>query len=314
MNLLNCLGIGTVLADKNTDTNDIIVSISNKFPSQDGEQVGTAEEVKTEHLDIAGNTESSTVLESNGEPATWMQLNSNRLTSPDVRQGSKVVVYEWMNSNKKLWTTFGLDGNMRLETIVWVVSASPNITENAPVTPDNYYIFTVSSHKKKIELLTGQGNGEAMAFQLTLNLAEAYFGWMDNLGGLVMHNALERSLTYQNKDGTIFAIDKKDFSLTNKGNTVINTLQSIMLKSKNILIQAEQSLGLKSDALTIDTNTAHLTSAGGWDMFGNVRLNGGMDSTGNIKTSADVIAGTISVRGHVHPGVERGGSNTSVAI
>ena len=314
MNLLNCLGIGTVLNDKETDTNEILVSISNKFPSQDGEVTATIDEVKSEHTSTSGNTESSTILESNGEPATWMQLNSNRLTSPDVRKGSKVVVYEWMNSNKKLWTTFGLDGNMRLETIVWVVSASPNITENAPVTPDNYYIFTVSSHKKKIEFLTGQGNGEAMAFQFTLNLADGWMGWMENLGGLFNYNAIERSLTYQNKDKTVLSINKKDFTLLNKGKSLIQTDESIMMKSKDIQFIADNGFGIKSEAFQLSTNSAHLTASSGFDFFGDVRLNGGMNATGVIKSDADVLAASISLRGHVHPGVQSGGSKTAVAV
>lgn len=314
MNLLNCLGIGTVTMNKQTDTGEIFVNIGNKFPSQDGEIIADVEDTKSEHTSTTGNTEVSTGIESNGEPATWMRLNSNRLTSPDVRVGTKVVVYEWMNSNKKLWTTFGLDMTMRLETVVWVFSASPNIDENSPITPDNFYIFTISSHKKKIEMLTGQGNGEAIGLQLTFNLGDGWLGWMDTLGGIFVHNGVERSLTYTNSDATKLSVDKKDFSLINKGNTLIQTEQSITMKSKAIALIADDTLDLRTRAFTLNTSSAHLTASSGFDFFGDIRQNGAISATGAIKSDADVLAASISLRGHVHPGVQSGGSRTAVAV
>lgn len=313
MNLLNCLGVGTVMMNKQTDTGEILVNIGNQFPSQDGEHIAIVDEVKSSHASTTGNTQSSTGLESNGEPASWMKLNSNRITAPDVRVGSKVIVYEWMNSNKKLWTTFGMDNTMRLETIVWAFSASPNIDENTPITPDNFYIITLSTHKKKIELLTGQGNGEAMGFQFTVNLADGWIGEMDSFGGIFQRNAVERSMTYSNDQGTTFSINKKDFSMINKGSSLFKSDESFMVQSKAVAFITE-TFDIRTNAMTLDTNSAHFTARAGFDFYGDLRLNGEMFGSGNIKTNADVLAGTISLRGHRHPGVETGGGTTAVPI
>nr|DAI60715.1 MAG TPA: baseplate protein [Caudoviricetes sp.] len=51
-------------------------------------------------------------------------------------------------------------------------------------------------------------------------------------------------------------------------------------------------------------NTAVLHATGGIQIDGNINVNG------SIKTTGDVVAGSISLQGHVHNGVETGGGTT----
>ena len=314
MNLLNCLGVGMVASNKNTDTDEIMVYLPKDTPSQDGEVIAQTEEQTTEHTASTGDTKQSKVLSSNSVPAKWMRLNSHRVTAPDVRVGSKVIIYQFMNSNSYLWTQYGLDGTLRLETVVWAFSASPNVDENTPITPDNYYIVTMSSHKKKMELMTGQGNGEPLGFQLTYNFGEGWWGSMDSSMNIFMVNGVERSFTYTNQDKTTMSVNKKDFTLTNEGSTLINTKESITMNTKAYVVNASDSYDVRTNALTVGTQSASMSSAGGWDVRGDVRLNGMFGGSGLITSQTDVQSNGISLIGHVHGGVQGGPSNTSTPI
>ena len=314
MNLLNCLGVGMVANNKETDTDEIMIHLPKNNPSQDGEVIAQVEEMDTTHSTSTGDSKTSKVLVSNTPSAKWMRLNSNRITAPDVRAGTKVVIYQFMNSNSYLWTLYGLDGTMRLETVVWAFSASPNIDENTPITPDNYYIFTISTHKKKIEMLTGQGNGEALGFQLTFNLEEGWWGSMDSAMNIFMINGVERSFTYTNQDKTTLSVNKKDFTLINEGNTLIQSKESITCKTKAFSIIADNTYDLRTKAMTIDTSSANWTSSGGFDMYGDQRLDGKINSTGVIQSAVDVLSASISGKNHKHGGVEPGGGTSSVPI
>lgn len=326
MSVLQCLGVGTVAADKETDTDIIQVTLPKDFPSQDGETTANADEVDATYNTQSGDIKQNKVLMSNTVPAKWMPLNTNRITSPDVRQGTKVAVYQYVNTNKYLWTLEGLDGTMRLETVVYAYSASPDISENTPITPDNFYILSISSHKKKIELITGQGNGEACGYQFTIDMGEGYFGTMDSFGQIFMNNAVESSLTYLNKFKSQLSVNKKDFALLNDGNTVIDTKESIQIHSKNISIVADEALNMKattgefifSNTLKVNVGTTYDLTVGNkfsintpLAAFSALVNVGTTMNAGTSMVSPSMVAGGIEMVGHIHGGV-RGGDTTTL--
>lgn len=58
------------------------------------------------------------------------------------------------------------------------------------------------------------------------------------------------------------------------------------------------------DATLIDGGTATITASGGITVNGDVQVNG------KLTASDDVLAGSISLKGHTHGGVQSGGSST----
>lgn len=329
MNLLNCLGVGVVASNKETNTDEIMVILPKDMPSQDGEIISNIEETNTTYSTTTGDTKTSKVLVGNAVPAKWLRLNSNRITPPDVRQGTKVVLYQFMNSNSYLWTLYGLDNTLRLETVVWAFSASPKIDENTAVTPDNFYMFKVSTHQKKIELLTGQGNGEPLGFQFTLNLADGWWGTMDSNMNMFVVNGVERSFTYSNQDKTTLSVNQKDFTLLNEGKSFIQSKESVTFKTKKYTVIADEDYSLKTknavvvaddgylittDNFVGDTGVVDWTSPNGFNLSGNVKIDGMVNASLIISTPVDVTAGPISLIGHVHGGVKGGNSKTSVPI
>lgn len=314
MSVLQCLGVGTVAIDKETDTDIIQVTLPQDFPSQDGETTATADEVESSYNTQTGDIKQNKVLIGNSVPAKWMPLNTNRITSPDVRQGTKVAVYQYVNTNKYLWTLEGFDGTMRLETVVYAWSASPDIDENTPISADNYYMLFISSHKKKVEFITGQGNGEACGFQFTIDMGEGYYGTMDSFGQIFMNNAVESSLTYLNKFKSQLSINKKDFALINEGNTVIDTKESIKMHSKNIAIIADEAFNLKAETgeMVFDGKLS-LKAGGGFDIDTPTAAFTQMVTMGKGLRSPSIVGG-VELVGHTHGNVQNGGSETGAPI
>lgn len=78
------------------------------------------------------------------------------------------------------------------------------------------------------------------------------------------------------------------------------------------------------DKVEVNTNTLRMVAPGGIEIIGNIVFEGdittrggsGENSTGSmtigggIRTDQDVVAGNISLQGHVHGGVQPGGGNT----
>lgn len=319
MNVLECYGVGTVAQDKETNTDEVQVYLPVHFPDADGEVVATTEQVDTNAVSPTGDVNSSTSLVGNTVPCKWLALNTNRVTSPDVRKGSKVVVYKFQGTDKYLWTYFGMDGTLRLESIVWAFSASPNVNENTPVTPDNYYMMILSTHTKKIQFLTGQGNGEPTSYSLSLDTGNGVFSLVDGESNVLTLNSMAHAFAFINDEKSLINIEKKDITLSCENNMLLNGKENINLKCTKLNMEASDSINVqtqttnwKSPTINIEGDITHkgnteqtgnYTQTGNYNVKGNLGLDGGFSQKGGSGVSEGdwTIAG-ISYSGHYHDG------------
>lgn len=321
MNVLECYGVGVVAMDKDTDSDEIQVYLPLHFPEADGEVTTTAETKKVDTESPTGDASSSTTLQSNTVPAKWMALNTNRVTSPDVRKGSKVVVYKFQGTNKYLWTYFGMDGTLRLETIVYAFSASPKIDENTPVTPENYYIFMISSHKKMIQLVTGQGNGEPTSYVISLDTGNAQFGIVDGENNILSINSMEHAFSFINDEKSFINIEKKDITLSCEQNMILKGKEKINMQCTDLSIKADNSIKIDTKKTTwispeiyIKGNITHegnYNQKGSYSVEGPVAIQGSfsqMGGAGNVSGGWTIDG--VNYLGHNHTGVQSGGSKT----
>lgn len=316
MNVLECLGIGVVTMDKNTDTDEIQVYIPSMYPEADGETTTAIEEKTVTTQTPTGDNSSSTTLQTNSIPATWMPLNTNRVTAPDVREGSKVVVYKFKGQNTYRWTYFGMDGTLRLETIIYAISSSPNVNTNSPVTPDNYYIFMISTHKKMIQLLTGQGNGEPTSWSITLDSGTGQYGIVDGEGGIMSINAMAHAFTYLNAEKSFINIEKKNVTVSCEDKMLLKGTNNLDLACKEMTINASESITVKtqktswtSPEINIEGNINHkgnTIQTGNNTITGNVGITGGFSQAGGAgNVSGGWTVDGVSYGGHTH----RNGNN-----
>lgn len=318
MNVLECLGVGIVAMDKETNTDEIQVYIPSMFPEGDGEVTTQTETQTVTTKTPTGDTSSSTTLSSNTVPATWMPINTNRVTAPDVRNGSKVVVYKFVGQSKYRWTYFGMDGTLRLETVIYAFSSSPNVDANAPVTPDNYYIFMISSHKKMIQLVTGQGNGEPTSYCLSLDTGNGQFGIVDGENNILSINSMDHAFSFINEEKSFLNIEKKNITMSCEDRMLLKGKNNIDLQCKELKLKADESISFDTKKTTwlspdiyIKGNIVHegnYNQKGNYTVEGNVGVQGGFSQFGGKgEVGGGWTIDGVNYLGHNHTGVKSGG-------
>ena len=316
MNVLECYGVAVVAEDKATDTDEVLVYLSSLYPEADGEVVATAEKKDVTIKSPTGDTRSSSALSSNAVMMKWLPFNTNRVTAPDVRKGSKVVVYKFKGQNLYRWMYFGMDGTLRLETVIYAFSATPHVKEDAPLTPDNYYIFLISSHTKKIQLLTGMGNGEPTNYAITLDTGQGGFSLVDGEQNMFILNSMKHFWSFSNQEKSNFAIDKKKIIASCEDEMLLCGKEHIGLQAKRIDVSCETfDMSATSTATVTSPNiilNGDIKHTGDMTQTGTLSNTGGISSAGDMSSSGDVTASGISMLKHVHR--EQGdGQDTGIA-
>lgn len=75
-----------------------------------------------------------------------------------------------------------------------------------------------------------------------------------------------------------------------------------------VVVTADGPVTVQSPSVTLDTPGAVVT--GNLSVMGSLSIEGTSFSRGTFTTSGDVVAGPISVRGHSHGGIHRGGERS----
>ena len=148
---------------------------------------------------------------------------------------------------------------------------------------------------------------------------QLYYGLSD--GGLATKAHTPDSLLLTNypnrrgwKDpsGNIFYIDNKSVSVTVHFKHVSGTTIDID-HSGRVTVHAENDLYVTAPNVNITADvqiSGNITHNGNTTHSGNTTQTGNVSVTGGIGVTADVVAGTISLKNHVHSGVDSGGDDS----
>ena len=171
---LRFYSIGIVAANKALSSNIIEVTPIEELPMIDGELDANTTSQTATGVDAGGKSYSANTTMGNSLQAEWLRLgDSNRITSPDVRRGAQVVIYQFGDADKYYWQTVKDDSNLRkLETVIWGISATPN--EGDKASADTMYYIEFSSHTKQITLHTSQANGEQWGYDIQINPGKGF--------------------------------------------------------------------------------------------------------------------------------------------
>lgn len=323
MHLLECFGVGTVTMDKQADTDEIQVSIKSLTPEADGLASTTAETKTVTTQSSTGDTHSSTTLQTNTVPAKWFPEGGNRVTSPDVLKGSQVVVYKFQGTNTYRWTALGQDGTRRLENIVYAFSASPNRDVNTPVTADNFYMMMINTRQKKIQLVTGQGNGEPTNYVLELDTGTGQFSIVDGESNIFSLNSMSHALSFINAEQTFFNFEKKNITLSCKNQLLLESKDKLIMQAVDIIMKASNSINTETNTTTWVSPTFNLKGdvihQGNYEQTGNYQVTGNVSVTGGLSQSGgkgEVSGGWtidgVNYRGHRHTNGNDGGDTGPV--
>lgn len=327
MSLLTFLGEGTVTATKETNTDEIMVYVPSLFPQAEGRMVANAERVERTSVNAAGETVRSTSLKSNSIPAKWRKMDdSNRITAPDVREGSTVGIYQVPGQNVYYWSLQGVNPDtFRMETVMYGWNANPNLTENSEFNVDNFYGLVVDTRNGLMQLRTSEANKEATVADIQLNTTDGTLTLGFKNGMMINVNDVEQSFTITNQQGAVLRMIQKEATLYLPDKLSIFAENTFNLKTKEINIQAETAnidIGLTKWKGRIE-HTGDSTQLGNHEQEGNTTQTGmythigDMDRTGNSVSTGTVIGLTdvrtmlVSLNLHIHPGVQGGNGTTA---
>lgn len=311
MNLINWLGVGTVAATKQTNTKEIMVHMPKDSPTADGRTVAHVEEQQQEAINASGEPIKVTTMISNVKPAKWNSFGEpNRLTAPDVKEGSQVALYQVGGQSTIYWTTNGFNAEThRLETIVWGFQANPQLDENTEFNVDNFYTITVDTRSCFMALRTSQSNGEKSGFEVKIDGGAGRIEAVGTNQSAMVMDDLNSKYVYTNKFGTLIGVDKKKVAIDAPDSILFHGEESVSVKTKVFNLQTKE--------INIQADKA-LVAIGDTEWEGDVKLTGRLEHIGNtVQTgntmSSGIIQGLTGVRTalndldtHSHTGVWSG--------
>ncbi|BAW98252.1 phage protein [Vibrio phage pTD1] len=321
MNLLNFVGVGTVVENKPEKSYFVKVTVKREFPQADGAGLANATQESVSNPTADGGYQTSNVLKSNFYMPKWMPFNPNRITAPDVRVGSKVAIYKFADNDQLYWTTWGIGNeSFRLEHVVYAWNANPNFDKNAPFSFDDYYTLVFSTRHQEVVFKTTQANKEPVAYRLGFNTKNGTWALTDTEKNAFALDSLKHSWVMRNWEGSIFNIHRKNISMINKGTQLFEADESINMKTDKMYVTCNEltmhardfmklttkdysltttNTVMKSDSLSIDTSSFDIKSkTANWksdsisitcptnSIKGNVGIQGNLGVAGGMSCSA----------------------------
>ena len=153
---LRVISIGIVAENKERGVPEVYVTPIEILPFQIGDVEEDNRTYYSKGLDGFGRQWSAQVDVDKTLKATWLSLETNRETPPDLMRGEQVLIWQYADTDKYFYTSMGRDDVLRrLETVIYRWSNVPEPTEDVEnLTDENSYRLTISTHDQLIELVT----------------------------------------------------------------------------------------------------------------------------------------------------------------
>jgi len=283
MNLINWLGVGIVAATKQTDTKEIMVHMPKDSPLADGRTVAQVETQEQEAVNANGEPVKVTSLISNTRPAKWNSLGEpNRLTAPDVKEGSQVSLYQVQGQSTLYWTTNGFSAEThRLETIVWGFQANPAVDENTEFNVDNFYTITLDTRRGKMAYRASQSNEEKSGFEVVIDGGEGRVEVVGTNQSALVVDDFNSKFIYTNKEGTLIGVDKKKVAIHAPDSIIFDATESVSVSTKVLNVQCTD-INVQAKKAKIEITETE------WE--GDVKLKGELEHTGSTHQKGNTVS------------------------
>lgn len=310
MNVIQFLGQATVAVNKNTNSKDIMVYLPRYSPEASGAVRANNSEVTVEGQDASGNVVRASSLRSNTVPAVWRSMGEpNRVTAPDVREGTPVLLYTIAGTDKYYWTTWGMNlVTHKLETVMWGWSANPELGTDYEFDLENYYTMLISTHTGEVRLRTTDKNSEATTWDININGKEGYLSIVGGEESILNINDVEHSLTYVNKDGSSFCIDKEDMFIKIPDSLNVEIGKQIEIYTQIMRLYIKEKLIVNCPETIWIGN---ITQQGEYKQKGNYSLEGGITASSSGMFGGVVMGAGLSSGGGVAVSVSINGEEVS---
>lgn len=298
---LRIYSIGIVAENKNLTVTDdsgkttpdpmIMATPIEQLMMLDGEIKSNPLSPEAQGTDASGASYNTKVTVDMAVQAKWMPMDPNRHTPPDVRRGERVMLWQYGDTDTFFWTELGWDRHLRkLETVVMTFSGTQD--ESADSThPDNCYYLEVSTHEGLITLKTSKANSEFASYLLQINAKDGVVVLLDDIGNSFQMDSKNTLIAMVNAMGTIFRLDQKKIfghadetiTLEAKDSIFFSATNGINLKCKDFLLDASNSVTVKTQTITVTNQTTTFNTA-------NTTFNGNVQMNGNFTMQAGKVA------------------------
>lgn len=259
---LRIYSIGRVAINKEMSSNEIEVTPIEFVPMMDGEIEYKPEDLYSKGLDHLGKEYQVKVSIDQTITAEWFSLSTNRITSPDVRRGEQVLIYQYGDTDKYYWTSMGRNDNLRrLETVIYAWSDESDNGKDIELNIDNCYTLEVSTHKKHITLKTSKNDKEDFLYTIQVDAKNSHVTITDDKDNYIQLNSKDTVIECHNHDGTWTKLDKMNLTAF-APDSLTYTVANMMTFKAGVAILFDVPL-VTFTGDTITTGNAHAGSRSG---------------------------------------------------
>lgn len=287
---LQFYSIGIVAANKLLSSHVIEVVPMESTSMVDGELTDNVEQYKAKGQSPEGESFDVDMKTTASVKATWLSYSdTNRITSPDVRRGEIVSIYQFSDTDQYWWVTLQQDKKLRrLETVIY--SFSNQSKENLIVDSSSSYWVEFSTHKKLIHVHTSKNDGEPFIYDLQINAKEGCVTLKDDDGNYFFMDSKERHIKLRNKDDSFLDMNKRKIH--------INAIDEVLITTKAFEVRASNTIKMTTRDYTLRTGSYKTYASSSYNTYTSVaNFSTNIKAGVNINAGVNIHAGAVSSAG-----------------
>lgn len=235
----------------------------------DGEVSDNLDPVEAQGIDAEGNAFSVKIQTSNTIRARWLPIGSNRISTPNVRRGERVFLFQYGDTDQYYWSSMGMDEEVRRnETVVFRVANTQDESDQS-IGPHNSYWAEMCTQRKHITLSTSKNDGEAFAYTVQIDAKNGRLTVCDDADNFIEIDSPASKITLCNKEQSFVQVDKQDIRLK-AGNSITMDAPTVKIKASSTTIT--------SGSTSIEGGSA--TMNGTYNVLGAMNFKGAVTSNG----------------------------------
>lgn len=251
--------VGVVAEHKTVGSYQVLVTPSEHTPVMTGVLKSDPGLVETKGENASGEAYESQGLTDTTIEATWLR-ESNRVTPPDVRRGTRVELWRLADSDTIYWRDMGMDPQLkRLETVVYAFNNNPDAAGDDTVSSDQSYFLEVSTHSGHMTLYTSKSNGEPYAYTVQINAKEGSISFADDGGNELTFDSAATHIFAKLNTGTEFNLDGNNIYGFAPENITFRASESITMECNQFSLTATESYTCKTSNWFVDAPVGEFT-------------------------------------------------------
>jgi hypothetical protein len=249
------ISMGVVAMNKQRGTDMVDVWPIGIISELDDELTNATQDFNVKGLDDNGKTVVFKVTRGATIPCKWRgDRDTNRVTSPDVRRGERVKIYQLGDSEQYFWETEGRDSNLRrLETVVYRYSALPT-NEDAELDDNNSYFHEINTHDGFLLWKTSQANSEKALWTIMADAAKGIYILEDEKGNHFYIDSVNTDIKMRNANDAFVQLIKDVIN--------IKAPDTLNIDAPNINVNSEKTNWNNSGAWKISNGSTEINTSG----------------------------------------------------